>query len=68
MIRASDDDWANYEADNWRGLNAWLRDNPDHPDRAQVIAWLRTEQVNHLRWGREYLGWAQYILTPRITT
>jgi len=66
MIRSSDDDWTNYEADNWRGLNAWLTDNPDHPDREQVIEWLRKSQVDYLKWGREYLGWAMYVLTPRI--
>jgi ubiquinone/menaquinone biosynthesis C-methylase UbiE len=64
LIRSSDDDWAHYEATNWEGLIAWLEENPDHPEKQQVIDWYRKTQDEYLRYGREYLGFAIYILNP----
>ncbi len=64
MIRANDDDWARYEATNWEGLTAWLEENKNHPDRQAVIEWFRKTQDDYFRFGREYLGWAIYILRP----
>lgn len=64
MIRSNDDDWARYEACNWEGLIAWLEENPDHPDKQAVIDWFRKIQDEHFRFGREYLGFAIYILHP----
>ncbi len=64
VIRSSDDDWANYEAANWKGLIAWLEENSDHPDKRSVIDWLRKTQDDHFRFGREHLGWALYFLNP----
>jgi len=64
IVRSSLDDWDRYETGNWRGLHMWLRENPKHPDRKQVIGWLRNPQEEYLRWGREYLGWAVYIMRP----
>jgi SAM-dependent methyltransferase len=63
LIRSSQDEWARYNAANWRGLVAWLKENPGHPDYDQVRAWLDKEQDIYLRWFREYIGWAMYILT-----
>jgi len=64
IIRSSDDDWARYEALNWKGLIAWLEENPDHEDKQAVIDWLRKTQDDHFRFGREHLGWALYFLNP----
>jgi cyclopropane fatty-acyl-phospholipid synthase-like methyltransferase len=63
-VRASHDDWDRYEADNWRGLIHWIEENPDHPERQQVIDHLHESQDEYLRYGREYLGWAMYVLNP----
>jgi SAM-dependent methyltransferase len=41
VIRASQDDWDRYEADNWDGLLRWLDDHPGHPERQQVSDHLR---------------------------
>jgi len=65
MVRASDDDWARYEAGNWYGLCQWIEENADHPERQQVIDWLHENQDEHFRFGREFCGWAVYILTPK---
>jgi ubiquinone/menaquinone biosynthesis C-methylase UbiE len=64
MVRASHDDWDRYEATNWLGLVKWLEENSDHPDRLQVKDWFYKIQDEYLKYGREYLGWAVYILNP----
>ena len=63
VVRASRDDWDSYEAGNWFGLVRWLEDNPDHPDRADVLGRLRNSQDEYLTYGRYHFGWAVYILT-----
>jgi SAM-dependent methyltransferase len=64
VARASEDDWDRYEATNWLGLARWLEENPDHPDRARVLGRLRGSQREYTRHGREFLGWALYVLGP----
>lgn len=64
VVRASHDDWDRYEAGNWYGLIRWIEENPDHPERQDVIDHLHKIQEEYLRYGREYLGWAMYILNP----
>jgi SAM-dependent methyltransferase len=64
LIRSNDDDWAHYEATNWEGLIAWLEENPDHPDKQAVIDWYHKTQDEYMQYGRQYLGWAMYILNP----
>ena len=66
MVRASLDDWDRYNAGNWRGLVRWIHDNPDHPERQDIIDHLRTNQDDYLRYEREYLGWAIYVLNPMM--
>jgi SAM-dependent methyltransferase len=66
VIRASEDDWAKYESDRWYGLIRWLEENADHPDRAQVVDRLHKMQNEYLLYGREYLGWAMYVLAPQV--
>ena len=64
MVRSSLDDWDRYNAGNWRGLVEWINDNPEHPERQDVINRLRKDQNDYLRYEREYIGWAIYVLTP----
>jgi len=65
VVRASTDDWDNYEATNYYGLVKWLEENQKHPDRQQVIDWLHKNQDAYFKWGREHLGWAIYLLKPK---
>jgi len=67
VIRASHDDWDTYESDNWYGLVRWLEDNPDHPERHEVINHFHTYQVRYFKYGREFLGWAMYALAPGVS-
>lgn len=66
VVRASYGDWDRYEAGNWYGLIRWIEENPDHPKRQEVIDYLHKIQEEYLKYGREYLGWAIYILTPSV--
>lgn len=65
VVRASHDDWDAFEAGNWHGLIRWLEENPNHPERSEVIAHLHRSQDEYTRYGRQYLGWAMYVLAPR---
>ena len=63
LVRASETDWARYEAGDWLGLVDWLANHPDHPDRPAIREHFLREQEAYLRSGREYIGWAIYVLT-----
>ncbi len=66
VIRASRDDWDRYYSGNWRGLLRWLDENPSHPDRQQVFEHFRHAQDDYYWRERPYLGWAMYVLKPRM--
>jgi len=63
-LHSSRDEWDHYESENWRGLSDWLDENPTHPERADVLRHLHDSQEEYLRYGREYFGWALYVLKP----
>jgi len=65
MVRSSHDDWDSYEALNWYGLVKWIDENPKHPERQEVIDHLHKSQEEYFRYGRQYLGWAVFILNPK---
>jgi SAM-dependent methyltransferase len=65
VVRASHDDWDTYEAGNWYGLLRWIAENPEHPERQEVIDFLHESQVEYFTYGREYFGWGVYLLTSR---
>jgi len=58
VVRSSHDDWDRYESDNWHGLIRWIEENPEHPERREVIDHLHKSQNEYIRFGREYMGWA----------
>jgi len=64
ILRASLDDWDRYMSDNWYGLTRWIKENPGHPERGQVIDFLHQDQEEYFRYIREYLNWAIYVLVP----
>ncbi len=62
VVRSSQDDWDRYEAGNWRGLLYWLDENPDHPERQEVVDYLHKIQNEYLTFGRKQMGWAVFVL------
>jgi SAM-dependent methyltransferase len=66
IVRADDNDWDAYESGIWQCCLRWLTDNPDHPDRDGVAGYLRRIQEEYLGYGREYMGWAIFVLVPAV--
>ena len=64
VARASEEDWDRYERGNWQGLLRWLDENPDDAQRDEVLAHLLESQEEYFRYGREFFGWALYVLRP----
>ena len=64
VLHASTDDWDRYESENWFGLQRWLEENPEDPERDHVRQQLHAWQSDYLRFGRQYLGWGVYLLAP----
>jgi len=64
VVRASHDDWDRYESGNWVGLLHWIEENRNHPERQAVIDRLHNSQDEYFRYGRQYFGWAIYVLDP----
>jgi SAM-dependent methyltransferase len=62
VMHSNRDEWDRYICDNWLGWQQWLDENPDHPERNQVLERLRNDQDEYLTWFREYVGWALYVL------
>lgn len=65
IVRGTEQDWDQYESANWHGVLAWLGENPDHPARDEMLAWLHQSQSERLGSAREFLGWAVYVLWPQ---
>lgn len=63
VLHSTVDEWDRYEAGNWRGLVAWMKENPAHPDFGDVERRLHESQEEYFQYGREYFGWALYLLT-----
>lgn len=64
IFRASPDDWDAYESGNWQGLLAWLHAHPDGQDADEVREYLYRIQDEYAGYGREYMGFAIYVLVP----
>lgn len=64
IFRASPDDWDAYESGNWQGLLAWMRDHPEDRDADEVREYLYRIQDEYAAYGREYMGFALYVLVP----
>ncbi len=64
VVRANEDDWDRYESGIWQSLLSWLAAHPDHPERDDIVGYLRQIQDEYFGYGREYMGWAMYVLVP----
>jgi hypothetical protein len=58
----SPQDFDEYEGLQWAAADAWARAHPDDPDRREVRARVDHHRQAYLRWGRDCLGWACYLL------
>lgn len=65
MVLADQDSWDRYCAGQWWTVERWLRDNPDHPDRAEMLRFLDDGRRSYLSYGRRLLGWGVFVLRVR---
>jgi len=56
------DDWDHYESLKWWNVEDYVRKNPDDEDIQELLERTRKEKDTYLRWERETLGWAIYVL------
>ena len=64
VVRADHDDWDRYESIQWPACIRWLENNPAHPEREDFLKRFHEYQDNYFRHGREFMGWAMYVLDP----
>jgi cyclopropane fatty-acyl-phospholipid synthase-like methyltransferase len=56
------DDWDHYERLKWWNVDDYVRNNPNDEDVQELLERTRREKEIYLRWERETLGWAVYVL------
>lgn len=64
ISRATPEEWDAYESGIWQNCLSWLHENPGDPDYDEVATYLHALQEEYLGFGREYIGWAMYLLAP----
>lgn len=61
LITASTDDWDHYYSLRWRAVREWADENPEHPDRDEVLSRVGRERATYLERDRGSLGWGIFI-------
>lgn len=64
LVDANLDEWDSYESHHWLAVDSWFRQNPGHPKALEVLRRMEYERETYLRWGREALGWAYFVVRP----
>ncbi|WP_158591617.1 SAM-dependent methyltransferase [Deinococcus cavernae] len=62
---SSTDDWDHYTSLMWSAVDRWAAQNPEHPNRTEVLQNVQEGKVKYLNWEREHLGWA--VMVGRVT-
>ena len=57
------DEWDEYEWSYSRGIETWVRDHPEDPDAAAMLARSRSWRETYIRHGRDTLGFGVYVLS-----
>ncbi|GAB2598693.1 hypothetical protein Aab01nite_74810 [Paractinoplanes abujensis] len=65
MVLADEDSWDRYVAAQWLTVRTWLDENPGDELAARFREELDTAPLNHVRYGRRYLGWGVFALKKR---
>jgi hypothetical protein len=61
---SNQDDFDRYEGLQWHATENYRRTNSADADISQIADQIAKDKDAYLRWGRETLGWAIYILRP----
>ena len=62
MHGSSQQDWDRYEMLQSLAIDQWAEANPEHEDRAELLEERQRENGTFLRWGRDQLGFATFVL------
>jgi len=54
-------DFDRYESLQWNAAQRWVEENPDDPDRDELVEIVARSRESYLRWGRDCLGWALHL-------
>lgn len=68
MVLADGNSWDRYAAGQWWAVDAWLRDNQDHPDASSMREFLERHRRSYLQYGRRYLGWGVFVMRPALSS
>jgi SAM-dependent methyltransferase len=60
-VVSGDHDWDRYETLQWNALDRWAAENPDDPERDEMLSRMARDRETYLRWGRDTVGWALYL-------
>lgn len=61
LISASDADFERYVSHHRHAVLRWARENPDHPEHANVLEQSRIDWTFYLKTIRPYLGWTIFV-------
>lgn len=61
LISASDADFERYVSHHRHAVLRWARENPGHPDQADVLNQSRVDWTFYLKTVRPYLGWTIFV-------
>ena len=62
MVLADQDAWDRYSAAQWWTIERWLRDNPAHPGRDDMRAFLVDGRRQYIESRRDRLGWGVFVI------
>lgn len=65
LVAATTDDWDRYASGSWRAAHAWARENPEHPDKDELLNAVRQGRADYLRYGRHYASWGVFVARLR---
>ena len=66
FIAGSQDDYDAYTSGAWRTAYAWAQENPEHPERDEVLQKVAEGREQYLRFIRPYLGWGIFVARRRL--
>lgn len=61
MAGSSLEEWDNYELSQPAAVERFARENPDHPELAEIRAQRERADEIYLRWGRRTMGFANWV-------
>jgi SAM-dependent methyltransferase len=61
VFGSSTADWDRYLSAWWTAAADWAEANPDHPDRAELLAEVAADRERYLRIERRHVGWAAWV-------